>query len=173
MSDLKIPVSADDHRQGPADAPITLVEYGDYECPSCGAAQPIVLALLRQRPDEIQFVFRHFPLTQVHPHAAHAAAVAEAAAAQDAFWAMHEALYARQDSLGDRELLDLAEHLQLDTARIARELEAETHQAAVREDFMGGVRSGVNGTPTFFVNGRRFDGALTLEGLDRVIDLAG
>ena len=156
---LTVPVSGRDHGAGPDTAPITLVEYGDYECPHCGAAYPIVKELQRVLGDRLRFVFRNFPLTQIHPHAEHAAESAEAAGAQDRFWEMHDWLFEHQRHLADAQLVRAAETLGLDTARFQRELEDAAHQARVREDFMSGVRSGVNGTPTFFINGRRHDGS--------------
>lgn len=166
MSDgqLTPPVEADDHVVGPADAPVTLVEYGDFECSYCGMAYPIVKGIQRRMGDRLRFVFRNFPLKESHPHAAHAAQAAEAAAAQDAFWAMHDALYQHQHALADDDLVRYAAALGLDADRVARELQDGTYAHAVRDDFRSGVRSGVNGTPTFFVNGARYDGAWADEG---------
>jgi protein-disulfide isomerase len=138
---------------------VTLVEYGDFECPHCGMAYPIVQSIQRKLGDRLRVVYRHFPLKEAHPHAQHAAEAAEAAAAQGAFWEMHDALFERQHALEDEDLARYARELGLDAARVARELEAGTHARAVRDDFRSGVRSGVNGTPTFFVNGERYDGA--------------
>ncbi|HEX7969403.1 MAG TPA: DsbA family protein [Stellaceae bacterium] len=157
---LATPVSPDrDHIRGPLDAPVSLVEYGDYECPYCGAAPPIVKAIEQQMGDAMQFVFRHFPLTTVHPHAQHAAEAAEAAAAQGKFWEMHDTLYENQQNLDDPDLIAYAEALGLDVGRFTMELAQHVHMQKVREDFMSGVRSGVNGTPTFFINGLRHDGS--------------
>ena len=161
---LEPPVGEADHVSGPADAPVTLVEYGDYECPYCGMAYPIVKALQRRLGRQLRFVYRNFPLKQSHPHAQRAAEAAEAAGAQGAFWAMHDALFEQQHALEDADLLRYAGDLRLDTARVARELEAGTHARRVRDDFRSGVRSGVNGTPTFFVNGHRYDGTWVDEG---------
>jgi protein-disulfide isomerase len=155
---LTPPVGPGDHARGPADAPVTLVEYGDYECPHCGAAHPVVQLALRQLGDQLRFVYRHFPLAEIHPNAEPAAEAAESAGAQGRFWAMHDALFEHQSALQPRDLAALAMALGLDAARLARELLAHTHLNAVREDFLGGVRSGVNGTPTFFINGVRYDG---------------
>jgi protein-disulfide isomerase len=148
---------ARDHIQGAADAPVTLVEYGDYECPYCGMAYPIVKSLQRTLGGQLRFVFRNFPLTDSHPHAEHAAEAAEAAAAQGRFWEMHDALYENQERLDDRDLVAQAKALGLDAARVAKELAESTWAKRVRDDFRSGVRSGVNGTPTFFVNGVRYD----------------
>jgi protein-disulfide isomerase len=155
---LTPPVSQRDHILGPSRAPLTLVEYGDFECPHCGAAYPVVKEIRDTLGDRLQFVYRHFPLTQVHPHAELAAEAAEAAGAQERFWEMHDLLFENQQSLDDRNLLLLAESLDLDMERFTSELLEHAHHARVREDFMSGVRSGVNGTPTFFINGLRYDG---------------
>lgn len=161
MSDAELtpPVSALDHAAGPDDAPVTLVEYGDYECPYCGMAHPIVKAARRELGSQLRFVFRHFPLAEAHPHARLAAQAAEAAAAQGRFWEMHDMLFEHQDALGMEDLVGYAESLALDTARFERDLESRTYEKKVRDDFRNGVRSGVNGTPTFFVNGSRYDGS--------------
>ena len=162
---LSLPVSDRDHAQGPADAPVTLVEYGDYECPHCGRAYPIVKELQRRLGAQLRFVFRNFPLREMHPHAVRAAEAAEAAAAQGQFWEMHDTLFEHQWSLTDRSLLEYAAALGLDTVRFEQDLSARTHEPRVREDFRSGVRSGVNGTPTFFINGVRYDGSWDLETL--------
>ena len=161
MSDgtLTPPVGPNDHAAGPADAPVTLVEYGDFECPYCGQAYPIVKALQERLGKRLRFVFRHFPLSESHPHAEHAAETAEAAGAQGRFWEMHDALYEHQRALRDEALIGYATELGLDAARVARELEDGAWTARVQADFRGGVRSGVNGTPTFFINGERYDGS--------------
>jgi protein-disulfide isomerase len=150
-------VADDDHVEGPAEAPVTLVEYGDFECPYCRKAFPIVKEIQRRMGRRLRFVFRNFPLTQIHEHAQHAAEVAEAAAAQGRFWQMHDRLFERQFALEDDNLIEYAVDLGLDGERVARELGSHTYKAQVRDDFMSGVRSGVNGTPTFFINGARHD----------------
>ena len=127
MSILKPPVSPDDHRAGPDGAPVTLTEYGDYECPHCGAAYPIVQEVRRALGSELRFVFRHFPLSQAHPHAQRAAEAAEAAGAQGEFWGMHDLLFQNQDALEDSDLLRYAVSLKLDEERFARELSAGVH----------------------------------------------
>ena len=162
---LTLPVSERDHAQGPATAPVTLVEYGDYQCPYCGRAHPIVKELQRRLGDQLRFVFRHFPLTQSHAHAQQAAEAAEAAAAQGQFWEMHDALYEHQRTLDAAHLAQFAQDLGLDTDRFNREMAGHVHAERVREDFMSGVRSGVNGTPTFFINGVRHDGSYDLQTL--------
>jgi protein-disulfide isomerase len=156
---LTPPVSASDHAAGPDDAPVTLVEYGDYECPYCGMAHPIVKAAQRGLGSQLRFVFRNFPLAEIHPHARLAAQAAEAAAAQGRFWEMHDMLFEHQNALDVDDLIGYAKSIGLDATRFARELEAGTYGKRVRDDFRSGVRSGVNGTPTFFVNGDRYDGS--------------
>jgi protein-disulfide isomerase len=164
---LTPPVSESrDHILGPATAPVTLVEYGDFECPFCGRAHLIVQELLEQLGDDVQFVFRHFPLSQIHPHAMRAAEASEAAAAQGQFWPVHDMLYEHQDALDDESLLGYAQALDLDVNRFAQDLSSHRHANRIREDFM----SGVNGTPTFFINGRRHDGPWDLASLAAAIE---
>lgn len=158
MSRLLTPVTERDHIRGPRNAPVTLVEYGDYECPHCGMAHPTVLALGRQLGDQLSVVYRHFPLTAVHPHAQHAAEAAEAAGEQGRFWEMHDLLFENQAALGDRDLVEYAGAIGLDMQRFVREMTEHVHAPRIREDFLSGVRSGVNGTPTFFINEIRHDG---------------
>ena len=169
---LTLPVGERDHIQGPATAPVTLVEYGDYECPYCGAAYPIVKEIQRRLGDRLRFVFRNFPITTAHPHAEHAAEAAEAAAAQGKFWEMHDYLYEHQKALVDRKLEEYAGAVGLDVERFDREMTAQAHTGRVREDFMSGVRSGVNGTPSFFINGRRHDDSYDLETLLAALEAA-
>ena len=172
-AELTVPVSPDrDHIRGRLGAPVTLVEYGDYECPFCGAVHPVVTDILSRMSDELCFVFRHFPLTTVHPHAQLAAEAAEAAGAQDAFWPMHDTLYQNQQRLSEEYLLAYAKALGLDLGPFARDLTQHVHQPKVRENFLSGVRSGVNGTPTFFINGVRHDGPWDLPDLSRAIRMA-
>jgi protein-disulfide isomerase len=166
MSRLRVPVTARDHtRGGGLDAAVVLVEYGDYECPYCAAAQPMVDNICTMLSDRMCYAFRHFPLSSVHPHAQQAAEAAEAAGAQFAFWPMHELLFEQQDALDESSLLEYADELGLDLARFGRELLTHAHEQRVRQDFMGGVRSGVNGTPTFFINGLRYDGRYDLDSM--------
>ena len=167
---LKPPVGANDHVQGSATAPITVVEYGDYECPYCGEAFPVTKALQERLGKKLRFVFRNFPLAQAHPHAEHAAEAAEAAGAQGKFWEMHDMLYENQDALEDEDLLRYAKALKLDLPRFIKEMEAHTYAERVRSDFSSGVRSGVNGTPTFFINGMRHDGPFDLRSLLAAIE---
>lgn len=169
---LSIPVSERDHAQGKADAKVTLVEYGDYECPHCGRAHPIVKEVQKRAGDELRFVFRNFPLAQIHTHAQHAAEAAEAAGAQGRFWAMHDHIFEHQRSLDDAHLTKFAAELGLDAARFEDELKRGVYADRVRDDFRGGIRSGVNGTPTFFINGVRHNGALDFEDLLAAIERA-
>jgi len=164
MSKLVLPVGPRDHVQGGEHASITLVEYGDYECPHCGRAYPIVKAAQKHLGKRLRFVFRNFPL-ESHRHAEAAAETAEAAAAQGMFWEMHDALFENQGRLEFDDLIVYATNLGLDVARVARELEGREYMPRVKEDVGSGVRSGVNGTPTFFINGERFDGDWTGAGL--------
>ena len=165
MSTLQVPVSSTDHVQGDPHAPVTLVEYGDYQCPACGAAFPIVKAVQTHFGKELRFVFRNFPLTQIHPEAESAAETAEFAGAHGHFWDVHDALYENQEELGLPLYLDLAEALNLPQKALREALETRAFRAKVRSDFMGGLKSGVNGTPTFFINGKRHDGASDFDSL--------
>jgi protein-disulfide isomerase len=142
--------------RGDLDAPVTIVEYGDYQCPYCGAAHPVTKELIQI--ERVRFVFRHFPITTLHPFAEPAAEAAEAAAAQRKFWQMHDWIFEHQDTIALDDLLAAAAELGLDVERFAADVTAHRHEPKIREDFMSGVRSGVNGTPTFFINGARFDG---------------
>ena len=169
---LTLAVSQRDHRRGQETAPVTLVEYGDYECPYCGKAYPIVKEIQRRLGDQLRFVFRNFPLTQSHPHAEHAAEAAEAAAGQGKFWQMHDSLFEHQPALDDAHLVHYASALNLNEERFKREMTEHVHADRAREDFMSGVRSGVNGTPTFFINGVRHDASYELETLLAAIEAA-
>jgi len=169
---LTLPVSQRDHQQGPETAPVTLLEYGDYECPYCGEAYPIVKEIQRRLGNRLRFVFRNFPLTQSHPHAQHAAEAAEAAAAQEKFWQMHDCLFEHQRALDDAHLVHYALALHLDEETFKREMTEHVYTNRVREDFLSGVRSGVNGTPTFFINGARHDESYELETLLAAIEAA-
>jgi len=161
-----------DHIQGPTEAAVTLVEYGDYECPYCGAAYPIIKEVQSRMGERLRFVFRNFPITTSHPHAEQAAETAEAAATQGRFWQMHDLLYENQKRLRDPDLRDYAERLSLDVERFDKELAEHVHAARVREDFMSGVRSGVNGTPTFYINGTRHDDSYDVETMVAALERA-
>jgi protein-disulfide isomerase len=162
-STLTPPVSDHDHVQGSANAKVTLVEYGDYECPYCGTAAPIVKQLQDEMGKQMRFVFRNFPLSEAHPHATHAAIAAEAAGmhGEDEFWQMHDMLYENQEALEDDDLVEYAESIGVPGAEVTRAFSGGELADKVRADFRGGIRSGVNGTPTFFVNGERFNGNWT------------
>jgi protein-disulfide isomerase len=169
MSDaLRIPVSVQDHVQGSADAPITLVEYGDYQCPYCFQAHPIVQELQRRMGGQLRVVFRNFPLTEIHHHALHAAIAAESVGAQlgnESYWRMHDAIYDHQQdsrtALSDDNLARYGASVGAEADRIASDMAGEAFAERIQADFTGGVRSGVNGTPTFFINGTRYDGNWT------------
>ena len=162
---LTVPIGGRDHIRGAAAAPLTLLEYGDYECPFCGEAHGVLKQLLMLMGDQIRYAYRHFPLTQIHHHAQRAAEAAEAAGGQGRFWEMHDTLFEHQDRLSTRNLLGYASGLRLDVSRFGLELESHFHLPRVREDFMSGIRSGVNGTPTFFINGIRHNGDYDLTSL--------
>jgi protein-disulfide isomerase len=170
---LQTPPTPLDHRRGDADASVVLVEYGDYQCPHCAAAEPVVDSLLQTFDTDLQLVFRHFPLSTVHPYAEIAAQAAEFAGAHNAFWLMHEALFANQPQLSPPVIFAIAETLNLPEPDLRQALEARTYVAKVRADFIGGVRSGVNGTPCFFVNGLRHNGDYSFESLSSAIFAAG
>jgi protein-disulfide isomerase len=169
---LTPPVNERDHVAGSPLASVTLVEYGDYECPYCGAAHPVVNEVRRRLGARLRFAFRHFPLTRIHPHAERAAEAAEAAGAQGRFWQMHDMLYEHQAALEDEDLPVYAQALDLDLRRFASDLENGVHVPKIRTDFMSGVRSGVNGTPTFFINGWRHDGGYDLQSLLAAVSAA-
>jgi protein-disulfide isomerase len=163
---LILPVGERDHVQGDQHAPVTLVEYGDYECPHCGRAYPIVKRVQERLGARLRFVFRNFPLNEIHPHAEHAAEAAESVAAHGgpaAFWTMHDLIFEHQQdgpaALSDAALTRLAAEAGVDGKAVLRDVASQGFRDRVREDFMSGVRSGVNGTPTFFINGRRHDGS--------------
>lgn len=159
-SRLALPVSPErDHIWGPVNAPVTLIEYGDYQCPFCAVAHSVVKAVEAQIGDQMRFVFRHFPMTTVHPDAENAAEAAEAAGAQRRYWAMHDTLYNNYQALEGRQLISYAAALGLDVEQFMADVAAHAYASKVSEDFMSGVRSGVNGTPSFFINGVRHDGS--------------
>jgi protein-disulfide isomerase len=172
MAKLTLPVGDRDHAQGPASAFVTLVEYGDYECPHCGAAYPVVKKIQRKFGAKLRFVFRNFPLSNMHPHAEHAAEAAETAAAQRKFWEMHDWIFEHQDTIEDRNLFEAGKSLGLDVAKFLKDMQSQAFLPRVKEDFQSGVRSGVNGTPTFFINGVRHDGAPSYEELLTALEAA-
>lgn len=160
-----LPMPGRDHIQGPIGAPMKLVEYGDFECPYCGQAYPMVKAIQQRLGKRLCFAFRNFPLANMHPHAEHAAEAAEAAGAQGRFWEMHDRLYENQDALEDEDLARYAASLGLDEERLMTEVQSGAQASRIREDFRSGARGGVNGTPTFFINGQRYDGMTGVEEL--------
>lgn len=158
------PVGPDDHVRGPADVPITLVEYGDYECPQCGIAHVVLQHVFEEVGNHVRFVFRNYPVGEIHPHARIAAAAAESVGArggEDAFWNMHDLLYENQDALQADDLIEYARATGVDPIAVADDLVSGTCRRRVQRDVDSAARSGVRGTPTFFVNGRRFEGDWT------------
>lgn len=172
MSVLRVPVTAADHILGDKDAAVTVVEYGDYECPHCAAAQPHVKLLLENLGSQLRFVFRHFPMTEVHPHAQSAAESAEFAGANGHFWEMHDLIFENQDRLGLPLLWNLVESLGLSAFASRDALARGVYRPKVLNDFMGGVRSGVNGTPCFFINGQRHEGSYDFQSLLAAMSLS-
>lgn len=166
---LAVPVGPDDHVRGPADAPVTLVEYGDFECPYCGVAYPVVKGLEARYGDRLRVVFREFPLEQ-HQHAEAAAETAEFAGAAGKFWEMHDTLYEHQSALSEHHLIEYARELRLDGAALASALKAGTYAGVVAEQKDGGEQSGIPGTPAFFLNGVLFEDEPTLENFANAVD---
>jgi protein-disulfide isomerase len=166
---LTVAISPKDHIQGSLSAPIVLLEYGDYECPDCLNAWPIVQELQREFGPQLAFVFRHYPQSSIHPHASAAAQAAEAAGAQGKYWEMHDLLFGHQHDLDTLDLTHLALQLGLEVYRFQSSLDDGRLAQKIREDSEGGRRSGVRGTPTFFFNGRRYRGAANLEAMRREI----
>lgn len=158
---LSVVVGKSDHAQGPEDAPVTLVEYGDYQCPYCADMHPMIKSIAKSMGAQMRFVFRHMPLIEMHPYAQYAAEAAEAAGAQGKFWEMHDAIFQQQSELGSDLLHQLAVRMKLDIDRFATDLDERRFRPRVKRDFMGGMRSGVAGTPAFFINGSRYEGPLT------------
>jgi len=164
-SKLIRPLAGRDHIQGRIDAPIALIEYGDYECPYCGKVYPMVKEIQKRLGDRLCFVFRNFPMASSHPRAEHAAEAAEAAGLQGKFWEMHDLLYENQGALADEDIARYATTLGLDTPRLMSEVLTGAHAPRIREDVQTGARGGVNGTPSFLINGERYDGSLGLHAL--------
>jgi diadenylate cyclase len=171
-SDGLEPIGARDHARGPEDAPVTLVMYGDYECPYCGGAHPMLKELQERVGAQVRFVFRHFPLDSVHPRARRAAQAAEAAASQGRFWEIHDLLYERQGEVGEEDLMRYAAELGLDVGRFEEDLANDNHAWHIEEDRLGGDRAGVGGTPALFLNGVRYAGHLDLDGLLTTVEEA-
>lgn len=172
MSTLTQPVSDRDHAEGPIDAPLTLVEYGDYQCPYCGAAYPVVKRLQKRLGKKLRFLFRNFPLTQVHPYALVAAEAAEAAALQGKFWEMHDLLFEEQNLLKPEVIPVWTKKIGLNLEQFENDIKQSVVEKRIREDRQSGIRSGVNGTPTFFINGTRYDGPHDYDSLLAALELA-
>lgn len=168
------PVGPHDHVQGGDAAAVTLVEYGDFECPWCGRAYPILKRVQQRLGPRLRFVFRHFPLGDMHPHAEHAAEAAESVAdrgGQIAFWTLHDLLFENQHALGDASLARYAEQARVDGAGVLEDLQAGRYKKKIHDSFMAGVRNGVNGTPTLFIDGIRYDGEVEEESLVTALEL--
>jgi protein-disulfide isomerase len=170
---LAVPVSERDHAQGPATAAVTLVQYGDFECPYTRLSTHVVQAIQQQLGAQLRFVFRNFPLTEIHPHALHAALAAEAAAAQGRFWEMHDHIFHHQHTLEDADLENMAQAVGLDMLEYARVVTEPGTFQHIEADVEGGERSGVQGTPTFFINGILYQGDWTKEDLLTALQVAG
>jgi protein-disulfide isomerase len=170
--ELAVPVQNTDHVIGAGHAPVTIVEYADFECPNCKQAAPAVKLLLERFAGKARVVFRHFPLEEVHPHALAAAEAAECAGGQGKFWEMHDLLFANQDHLKTNQLHSYAERLQLDMARYTAEMDDEVYRQRIREQMDGARRSGVRATPTFFVNGRLQDVSFGMRALFDAVEAA-
>jgi protein-disulfide isomerase len=158
MKILKPAISDKDHVEGNANATIELVEYGDYQCPHCGRAYPVVKNIQKKMGDKLKFVFRNFPLSEMHPDALHAAVASEAAGAQNKFWQMHDMLFENQNDLSDEALINYASEIKLDIEKFKTDFETPAFTEKVESDFESGMRSGVNGTPSFFINGKKYNG---------------
>jgi protein-disulfide isomerase len=165
MPGLMIPVSPRDHSRGSAGASLVLVQYADFQCPHCALLHPVLEEIRRELKDSLRIVYRHFPLSQVHPRAQPAALAAEAADSQGKFWDMADLLHENHEELDDESVQRYAKRLKLSMKQFNSEIGSAVHEARVRADFLGGVRSGVNGTPTFFINGQRHEGALTFDAI--------
>jgi protein-disulfide isomerase len=172
LTRLAVPIDEKDHVIGSATAPVTLVEYGDYECPDCLNSQPIVAELRKRHGEKLRFAFRHFPVSSVHPHASAAASAAEAAAEQNKFWEMHETLFNHQKEFGDIDLSHLALRLGLEIYKFESSLGQDLHRRRIEQDHASGIRSGVRGTPTFFINGIRYEGKIEVDALAAAIEAA-
>jgi len=172
MSRLSISISPDDHVQGDPTAACSLVEYGDYECPSCSQIQPVIKRLQRHFGKRLSFVFRNFPLSEMHPWAEAAAETAEFADTHGKFWEMHDLLFQNQAVFSETLLLELAEGLGLSRAQLRTDRETEKFRPRIRADFEAGVRSGVNGTPTLFIDDRLYDGSFDSDSLTDAINRA-
>jgi protein-disulfide isomerase len=169
---LAVPVSERDHRQGPATAAVTLVQYGDYECPCTRQSTTVVRAIQQQLGDQLRFVFRNFPLTEIHPHALHAALAAESAASQGSFWQMHDYIFHHQHTLEDADLARFAETLGLELQQYAHDMAHQRFLPRIEEDVESGESSGVQGTPTFYINGVVYRGSWEHDALLAALETA-
>ena len=172
MAKLKPPVSEQDHVTGSLQSPVTLVEYGDFQCPHCGAAYPIVKQIVKDYKERMAFVFRHFPLAEAHPYAQAAAVASEAAANQGKFWQMHALIFENQHMLGVEMLLQLAESLKLDMKKFEHDFKDPKLFKKVEDQFESGILSGVNGTPSFYINGTKYNDSYDYDSLTKAIDHA-
>jgi protein-disulfide isomerase len=170
QTQLAAAVNRRDHHRGPLDASVVLVEYGDFQCPYCATAHAIVQAVQEQMGDQLCYVFRNFPLTDLHEYAEHAAEAAEAAAAQGRYWEMHDMLFENQEALSDEDLVGYAADLGLDTRRFASDIVSASYAGKIRQDFVSGVKSDVTGTPTFFINGMRYEGDIDVDEMLRTLE---
>ena len=161
-----------DHFKGAADAPVTLVEYGDFECPDCGAVYPTVNKLMQRMGDRLRFVYRYYPLVDSHPHAEHAAEVAEGAAAQGKFWEMYDELYQHQRKLDDDSLMQYAQAIGMDTQRLDDDMQKAVYTQRIQDDLESGDKSGVEGTPTFYINGVYYAGAYNADAMQEALEQA-
>lgn len=170
MSTLRVPIAEEDHVRGHEKAPVTLIEYGDYECPDCQKAYSIVKEIQKKFGDKVRFSFRHFPLQAKHPCAHVAAQIAEFSGEKNRFWEMHDLLFENQARLGMPLLVELTQKLGLPIRDLENALENETYAPKIQKDFVGGIKSSVNRSPTFFINGERYNGNLDLEELTKHIE---
>lgn len=170
MAQLKVPVSSEDHIQGSSKALVTLVEYGDYECPFCGSTHPIIKKLESHFGDKLRFVFRNFPLREIHAHAEGSAEAAEYAASQNKFWEMHDLIYENQEDLSLEGLQAMGQSIGLDPKEIEIAILSRQFEEKIRKDFMGGVKSGVNGTPSFYINDHKYEGRYLFPDLKAAIE---
>lgn len=171
MAKLKVPVNDNDHITGNKNARVELVEYGDYQCPHCGSAHPKVKRIIEKMGNDIKFIFRNFPLATLHPQAKQAAQAAESAGAQGKFWEMHDLLFENQKNLQNSDLESYAEQLGIDVEEFKNDMDNQAYLRKVESDFESGVRSGVNSTPTFYINGERFDGELNEESIQEILSI--
>jgi protein-disulfide isomerase len=170
MVRLKSPVNHSDHVLGDPSAKVVLLEYGDFQCPYCAQADEVIFQILEKFPDDVCFIFRNFPLKELHPDAMFAAQAAEAAAGQDKYWEMHRLLFERQETLEFEDLIQFAAELKLDVQQFIHDIEDESYSEKVGEDIRSGRRSGVESTPTFFLDGVRYDGEWDVDTLSREIE---